>query len=66
VDASTRIDSTKIIYPLVTGIKDETPDPADEERETNVLPLAAVFVKEEPAAVAFVKVRYLVTSLYAS
>jgi hypothetical protein len=54
------------VYPLVTGIKDETPDPAEEERGTNVLPLAAVFVKEEPAAVAFVKVRFLVTSLYAS
>jgi hypothetical protein len=52
------------MYPPVTGIKDETPDPAEDERETNVLPLAAVFVKEEPAA--FVKVPYLVTSLYAS
>jgi hypothetical protein len=58
------MDATKIMYPPVTGIKDEMPDPAEEERETNVLPLAAVFVKEEPAAVAFVKVRCLLTSLY--
>ncbi len=60
LDTSASTDSIKIVYPHTTVIKDEKPDPAEEERETNVLPLAAVFVKEEPGAVACIKVRYLV------